>query len=145
MFSFFNIFLLLTYSVVRLVRLLKISWGRSSTSLLDRSLKVSRKNELTFQKENNSSRNVTPIKSETIREDTLTSILSLRFIGTCSMLCSCYMAEVHYAATDSFHALYSSKEHDGRKTWSIDGTQDYRGTPTGQNPRPANFYAISFP
>ena len=54
------------------------------------------------------------------------------------------MAEVHYAAADSFHALYSSKEHDGRKTRSIDETQDYRGTTTGQNPRPANFDAISF-
>ena len=41
---------LLTYSVLRFVRLLKISWGRSSTSLSDKSLKFSRKNALTFQK-----------------------------------------------------------------------------------------------
>ena len=47
---FFYFFFLLTYSILSFARLLKISWGRSSTSLLDRSLKVSRLNALVFQK-----------------------------------------------------------------------------------------------
>ena len=73
-------------------------------------------------RKNNSSWNVIPIKSETEFENTL---------GICSMLCCCYIIWWKYTELVT--------PGDGRKTVYSDGTQDYRGTPGCQNPRPANF------
>ena len=73
-------------------------------------------------RKNNSSWNVIPIKSETEFENTL---------GICSMLCCCYI--IWWKCTELV------TPGDGRKTVYSDGTQDYRGTPGCQNPRPANF------
>ena len=73
-------------------------------------------------RKNNSSWNVIPIKSETVFENTL---------GICSMLCCCHT--IWWKSTELV------TPGDGRKTVYSDGTQDYRGTPGCQNPRPASF------
>ena len=52
-------------------------------------------------------------------------------LGICSMLCCCYI--IWWKCTELV------TPGDGRKTVYSDGTQDYRGTPGCQNPRPANF------
>ena len=77
---------------------------------------------INLSEKNNSSWNVIPIKSETVFENTL---------GICSMLCCYYI--IWWKCTELV------TPGDGRKTVYSDGTQDYRGTPGCQNPRPANF------